>query len=130
MAHRLAPRDGHRYLSPRVVVSRLLSKFSLVSSSEEDGRCYVRGIIQQLHVIKKMGSISVDSEYLDRLEKAQNGAIYVYFADWDFETAFLSTVVIPGEPLFFHYLSNAHEKAAKSLLMRCAEALEYEIVDL
>jgi hypothetical protein len=49
-----------------VVVSRLLSKFSLVSSSEEDGRRYVRGIIQQLHVIKKRGSIPVDSEYLER----------------------------------------------------------------
>lgn len=130
MAHRLVPRDGRRYLSPRVVVSRLLSEFSNVSSSEKDGRRYVHGIIQQLHAIKRVGKVPVDSDYLDRLGKAQNDAIYVYFADWNSETAYLSTAVIPGEPLFFYYSSSAHEKAAKTLLLRCAEALDYDIVDL
>ena len=41
MAHRLIARDGHRYLSPRVVVTRLESEFAYVESSEEDGRRHV-----------------------------------------------------------------------------------------
>lgn len=130
MAHRLNPRDGRPYLSPRAVVARLQSVFPYVAWSEEDGRRYVGGIIRQLQAIKQTGNIPVDSEYLDRLERAQNGAIYVYFEDWNSEAAFLSTAVIPGEPLFFHYSSSAHEQAAKTLLLRCAEALDYDIVDL
>jgi len=130
MAHRLVPRNGHRYLSPRAVVTRLLSEFSYVAASEEDGRRYARGIIEQLQAIKQTGDILVDSEYLDRLEKAQSGAIYVYFEDWDSETACLSTAVIPGEPIFFYYSSSAHEQAARKLLLRCAKALEYDIVDI
>jgi len=130
MAHRLVARDNHRYLSPRVVVARLVSEFPCVASSEEDGRRYVRGLIQQLQAIKQIGDIPVDSEYLDRLEKAQNGAIYVYFEDWSFENVYLGMAVIPGEPLFFIYASSAQEKAASPLLLRCAKALDYDIVDM
>lgn len=129
MAHRLVARDGNRYLSPRVVVARLQSEFPCVASSEEDGRRYVRGIIQQLHAIKQIGDIPVDSEYLDRLEKAQNDAIYVYFEDWSSKSVYLGTAVIPGEPIFFSYSSSAQEQAAQPLLLRCAEVLEYDIVD-
>jgi hypothetical protein len=128
MAHRLVARDGH-YLGPRVVVTRLQSEFPYVASSEEDGRRYVRGIIQQLSAIKEIGEIPVDSEYLDRLNRAQDGAIYIYFEDPNCETH-LSTVVIPGEPLFFCYSSSAHEQASQTLLLRCAEALDYDIVDM
>jgi hypothetical protein len=130
MAHRLVARDGHRYLSPRVVVARLQSEFARVASSEEDGRRYVRGIIRQLQAIKQVGDIAVDSEYLDRLEKAQDGAIYVYFEDWSSETAHLSTAVIPGEPLIFHCSSSAEEQATQNLLVRCAKVLGYDIVDM
>jgi len=130
MAHRLVARDGHRYLSPRVVVARLQSEFPYVASSEEDGRRYVRGIIRQLQAIKQTGDPRIDSEYLDRLERAQNGAIYVYFEDWSSETVYLGTVVIPGEPLFFNYSSSAQEQAARPLLLRCAAALDYDVVNM
>ena len=130
MAHRLVPRHGQRYLSPRVVVARLQSEFPYFASSGEDGRRYVRAIVEQLSAIKQIGEVPVDAEYLDRLDKAQNSAIYVYFEDPSCATTYLSTVVIPGEPLFFYYLSSAHEQATQTLLLRCAAALDYEIVDI
>lgn len=130
MAHRLVPREGHGYLAPRVVVGRLLSVVPYVASSEEYGRRYVRGLIEQLHAIKQRGDIPVDSAYLDRLERVRNGAVYVYFSDGTSETAYLSTTVIPEEPIFFDYSSSAHEQAARALLLQCAAALDYEIFDV
>jgi hypothetical protein len=130
MAHRLVPREGQPYLTPRVVVARLLSEFPYVTSSNEGGRGYVRGIIRQLRAIKQSGDSRVDSEYLDRLERVQDGAIYVHFEDWNSEAIYLSTAVIPGEPLCFFYSSSKHEQAAKTLLLRCAAALDYDIVDM
>ena len=131
MAHRLFARDGHRYLSPRVVVTRLESEFAYVESSEEDGRRHVRGIVRQLEAIKQIGDLPVDSEYLERLKRAQSAAIYVYFGDDpSSEIASLSTAVIPGEPLFFDYSSRAHEEAAQTLLLRCAEVLDYDVVEM
>lgn len=129
MAHHLVPRAGQQYLSPRSVVTRLLSEFSYVASSEEDGRRHVRAIIKELHTIRQRGDIPVDDQYLDRLEKAERDAIYVYFGDWDFETPYLGTAVIPGEPIFFSFSSHAHAEAAKTMLMRCAETLHYEVRD-
>jgi hypothetical protein len=130
MAHRLVPPDGYPYLSPRVVVSRLESEFAYVEADEEDGRRHVRGIIRQLQKIRDAGLTPVDEEYLDRLKKAQRGAVYVYFGDDPgSEIACLSTAVIPGEALFFDYASRAHEQAARPLLVRCARALGYEIVE-
>ena len=130
MAHRLTVRDGHRYLSPQVVVTRLESEFAYVEVDEEDGRRHVRGIIRQLQKISEMGLIPVDNEYLERLKKAQRGAIYVYFGDDPgSEIACLSTAVIPGEALFFDYASRAHEQAARPLLVRCAAVLGYDIVE-
>ena len=54
MAHRLCVRDGERYLSPRVVVSRLEDEFPYVEVDEQDGRRHVRGIIRQLERIRDM----------------------------------------------------------------------------
>ena len=130
MAYCLVARDSHPYLSPRVVVARLVSEFPYVASSEEDGRRYVRGIIQQLQAIKQFGEIPVDREYLDRLERAEHDAIYVYFEDWNSDAAYIGTAIIPGEPLFFMYSSSEQEQAARPLLIRCAKALDYEIVDM
>lgn len=130
MAHRLVARDGKRYLSPRVVVTRLESEFAYVEVDEEDGRRHVRGIIRQLEKIADMGLIPVDNQYLERLKKAQRGAIYVYFGDDPgSEIACLGTAIIPGEALFFDYASRAHEQAAQPLLIRCAAVLDYEIVE-
>lgn len=130
MAHRLCVRDGQRYLSPRVVVSRLESEFAYVEVDEEDGRRHVRGIIRQLQKIGEMGLIPVDNQYVERLKKAQRGSIYVYFGDDPgSETACLSTAVIPGEALYFDYVSRAHAEAAWPLLLRCADVLDYEIIE-
>lgn len=130
MAHRLYARDGRAFLAPRVVVSRLENEFAYVEASEDEGRRHVLGIIRQLLRLQQEGHLQVDIDYLERLKRAQRGSIYVYFGDDPgSETACLSTAIIPGEALFFDYESQTHEKAAKPLLMRCAAALGYEIVE-
>jgi hypothetical protein len=130
MAHRLYSRDGQRLLSPRVVVARLESEFAYVEASEEEGHRHVGGIIRQMLKLQQAGHIPEDLEYLERLKKAQRGSIFVYFGDDPgSEMACLSTAVIPGEALFFDYNSRAHERAAQPLLLRCAAALDYEIVE-
>jgi hypothetical protein len=129
MACCLVARNGQRYLSPRAVVARLVSEFPSVTSSEEDGRRYVRGIIERLVAIRRSGDSPVDNEYLERLAKAENGAIYVYFEDWSSANVYLGMVIIPGEPIFFTYSSITQEQAAHPLLVRCAKVLDYEIVD-
>ena len=131
MVHRLFAREGQRYLSPRIVLDRLESEFAYVESSDDEGRRHVQGLIRQLIRIKQMGKIPVDNEHLDRLKKAQNAALYVYFGDNpSSDTGYLCTAVIPGEPLIFDYTSREHQRAARPLLVRCAEALDYEIVEM
>jgi hypothetical protein len=130
MAHRLCIRNGGRYLSPRLVVSRLESAFAYVEVDEEYGHRHVGGIIRQLRKMAAMGLMPVDNEYLERLKGAQRSAIYVYFGDNPgSELACLSAAVIPGEPLYFDYPSPAHAEAARPLLIRCAEVLGYDIVE-
>jgi len=130
MGHRLYAREGKRLLTPRVVVSRLEGEFAYVEASEDEGRHHVGGIIRQLRKLQEAGNIPVDLDYLERLKKAQRGSIFVYFGDDPgSETACLNTAIIPGEALFFDYSSRAHEDAARPLLLRCAAALDYEVVE-
>lgn len=130
MAHRLCAREGARYLSPQLVVSRLQAEFAYVEVDEEDGRRHVGGIIRQLQKMAAMGLMPVDNEYLERLKQAQRGAIYVYFGDDPgSEAACLSAAIIPGEPLYFDYPTPAHVEVFYPLLVRCAAALDYEIVE-
>lgn len=131
MVHRLYAPPGQLYLSPQVVLRRLESEFSYVETDEEDGRRHVRKIIRQLWQIKQTGKIPIDDDYLDRLGKVQRGAVCVFFGDNPgSEIALLSTVIIPGEPLIFDYLSRAHRQATEPLLVRCASALGYNISEM
>ena len=130
MAHRLCASDGQPLLLPRVVVSRLENEFSYVEASEDEGRRHVGGIIRQVRKLQEAGNIPIDLDYLDRLTKAQRGSIFVYFGDDPgSELDCLSTAIIPGEALFFDYSSRAHENATRSLLLRCAVVLDYEIME-
>lgn len=131
MVHRLYAPPGQLYLSPQVALRRLESEFSYVETDEEDGRRHVRKIIRQLWQIKQTGKIPIDDDYLQRLNKAQRGAVYVYFGDNPgSEMALLSTVIIPGEPLIFDYSSRAHRQATQPLLLRCASVLGYDITEM
>jgi hypothetical protein len=101
-----------------------------VEASEEEGQHHVAGVIRQMLKLQRAGHIPVDLDYLERLKRAQRASIFVYFGDDPgSEIACLSTAVIPGEALFFDYNSRAHERAAQPLLLRCAAALDYEIVE-
>lgn len=129
MAYRLIPRSGQHYLSPRDVVARLLTEFGHVASSDEDGRRYVRAVIQALHDIKEQSHVPVDEEYVDRLRKAEREAVYVYFGDPASGTLPLGVCVIPGQPLFFIAPAGTERAALRNLLMRCASSLHYELVE-
>ena len=130
MAQRLGVRDAGRYLSPLVVVSRLESEFAYMEVDEEGGRRHVRGLIYQLQKMIAIGLIPINNEYVERLKRAQRASIYIIFGDDPgSELACLSTAVIPGEPLFFDYLSSAHAEAARPLLVRCAEVLGYDLIE-
>jgi hypothetical protein len=129
MAHRLVPRSGQHYLSPRIVVSRLVTEFGYVASSEEDGRRYVQAMIQELRALRQRGNVSVDDDYLYRLRQAEHAAIYVYFGDPACESIPISAAVIPGEPLFFTFPSDMEQSAVKTLLARCANSLNYDVVE-
>jgi len=64
----------------------------------------------------------------EHLEKVKERAIFVYFGDDPAsETACLSTVLIPGEPLVFDFESAEHELQARHLLRRCARVIGCDI---
>lgn len=113
-----------------MAISRLEAEFAYVEVDEEDGRRHVRGIVRHLQRIAEMNLVPVDNDYVERLRKAERGAIYVYFGDDPgSEVACLSTAIIPGEALYFVYTSRRHAEAAWPLLLRCAAVLGYEIVE-
>jgi hypothetical protein len=69
-------------------------------------------------------------DQIERLRKLRERAIFVTFSDDPHdEDARLRTCLIPGEPLFFGYHSQRHQKATWSLLKRCASALGYRLED-
>lgn len=110
-------------------MARLLTEFGHVASSDEDGRRYVRAVIQALHDIKEQSHVPVDEEYVDRLRKAEREAVYVYFGDPASGTLPLGVCVIPGQPLFFIAPAGTERAALRNLLMRCASSLHYELVE-
>lgn len=131
MAHRLVAGDGGRCLSPPLVVARLKCAFAYVEADEEEGHRHVGGIIRQLQQMARNDSIPADDEYLQRLTKVQRNSLYVYFGDDPgSELACLDTAVIPAEPLYFDYHSAAHESRTRHLLLRCAQVLGYEVVEV
>lgn len=131
VAHRLIVRENGRYLRPRLVIARLQCAFAYVEGDEDAGRRHVGYIIRQLDAMARKGFADIGSEYLQRLKKAQSESIYVYFGDNPgSELNCLHTALIPNEPLYFDYASATHENAARPLLMRCAEVLGYEPVEV
>ena len=74
--------------------------------------------------------VAGQSERVKYLAEAQSRAVYVRCGDNPgSETDYLSTVVIPGEPIIFEYDSKAHAQASRALLQRLAKVLGYKIVE-
>lgn len=111
-----------------MVMQRLEREFAYVESDPEPGRRYILELLEQLLSSRQVASLAADNEYLDRLAAGQISANFVCFGDdLGSESALLSTFLIRDEPLLFDLIPDAHEQATRSLLIRCATVLGYEI---
>ena len=128
VVHRLAPTNGHAYLSPLVIVMRIASEFAYVEADEGAGLDRVEDIIRQIESRSRRNKDALLAERIEQLEKVKDRAVHVCFGDDPgSDTGYLCAVVIPGEPLIFEYESAAHEEAVQPLLGRCAKILGYGI---
>jgi hypothetical protein len=129
-AHRLAPTNGHPYLSPLVIVMRIASEFGYIEADEAAGYTRVEEIIRQIEVRRRRNKDTLLAERVEQLEKVKDRAVHVCFGDDPgSNTGYLCAVVIPGEPLIFEYESALHEQAVQPLLGRCAKVLGYGIAN-
>ena len=128
VAHRLAPANGHPFLSPLVIVMRIASEFAYIEADEAAGRTRVEEIIRQIESRSRRNKDALLAERLEQLEKVKDRAVHVCFGDDPgAQTGYLCAVVIPGEPLVFEYESAVHERAVQPLLGRCARVLGYGV---
>jgi len=109
-------------------INRLSSEFANFHADREKGSEYVRQMLQQLTKMKHLTPPPATNEEITRLEGLQGESIFVSISDEaNSGVSYLTTCIIPGQPLFFGYSSAKHQLAAQSLLDRCAAALDYEI---
>ena len=128
VAHRLAPTNGHPFLSPLVIVMRIASEFAYVEADEAAGHDRVAEIIRQIESRSRRNKDALLAERIEQLEKVKDRAVHVCFGDDPgSDTGYLCAVVIPGEPIIFEYESPVHEEAVEPLLGRCAKILGYGI---
>lgn len=126
--HRLAPTNGHAFLSPLVIVMRIAAEFAYVEADEAMGYDRVEDIIRQIESRSRRNKDALLAERIEQLEKVKDRAVHVCFGDDPgSDTGYLCAVVIPGEPLIFEYESLVHEEAVQPLLGRCAKILGYGI---
>ena len=127
MAHELTPKAGQSYLAPEEVVRRLQDTFKYVDASASRGTASIEQDIEYMVSAQQSGAPYTDEE-IERLRGVKDKAIDVIVADESrADLAYLSVLIEPDEKLFFGYESGEHEDAAKPLLERIAEVLEYEI---
>ena len=130
IANFLEPQDGETFVSVPIVVSRVGREFAYVESDGELGRRHVAKMISDVDAQLGGTEASGRKERAKYLAEVLNRAIYVRCGDNPgSETDFLSTVVVPGEPIVFEYESKAHEAASRMLLLRFAKILGYKIVE-
>jgi hypothetical protein len=127
MAHELTPKAGQPYLAPEEVMRRLQNTFRYVDASASRGAASIEQDIAYMVSARQSGTPYTDEE-IERLRGVKDKAIDVIVADESqADLAYLSVLIEPDEKLFFGYESGEHEDAARPLLERIAEVLEYEI---
>ena len=133
-AHRLVPKnfedEDEEFLAPDEVIRRLRIEFKIVETDKDSAREMVQERINYIEqeLAEGRDPWRENNETLQRLRDGIDDAYNVYFADEPEPTAaFLMTVVMPNEPLFFGYESAKQEQASKKLLQRCARALGYDV---
>src|SRR5512134_3309586 len=110
--------------SPREVARRLRATFKYVRASRKLAREMIDDSIQYLRQLKRKGTLAGAevNQRIERLRRHRRGALWVHIADRAADSlAFLQTLIVRGESLFFGYCSMEHERAAAPLLKRCAK---------
>lgn len=122
MAHVLIPPPGTPHLPPEEAVRRLRGAFKVVEADAEKGREHAASMIQQRLRRGDAGAA------VERLRAVQAEAVQVTLSDVpQSPEEYLRFAVVPGEPIVVGYYDGRHERAARPLLKRCAEALGYRI---
>ena len=122
MAHRLDAKSGRSPLGPEEVIRRLRREFVAVDGDRGAGSCHIDQMVAQFRRMNAPGEI------IEAHRRLRDEATRVVVTDDPTsEIAYLSFTVMPGEGLFIGYHSGIHEDAARPLLVRCAQALGYEI---
>ncbi len=131
MAHRkLVPKSGSTYLSPSEVIARLQSHFKHVEIDQRQGEAHVDKMVDQLTRMQFLTPPPATPEEIERLRSLRAQAVFVMFCDdSDSEHSYLTTTVIPGEPLFVGFSSSDHEEASARLLEECAMILGYDVTE-
>jgi hypothetical protein len=129
MAHdRLFPKSKKPFLTPEDVLARLSTEFSGLRVDRKQAEEHMRRMIQQLRLMSDLTPPPASKEQIARLEQVTADSIYVVIADAGTPNGVsLTACIIPGEPLFFGYSSSKHQADTRSLLLRCARSLQYEI---
>ena len=125
----LEPTDPDNYLTVSVVLSRIGQEFDCVETDESSGRHHVEQMIGA--ILDRVDTIEYDDrrERVRHLAAVKTEAVHIRCGDNPTsEIEYLSTVIVPGEPIRFAYESLAHEIASRPLLQRMAKALGYRIV--
>jgi len=124
----LEPRDGNPVLLVPVVLSRIQREFAYVETDEELGRLHVGQMIEEIASQVEGSRVNSESGRLRHLGQAQTHAVYVRCGDNPTsETVYLSTVLIPGDPIKSNYESGRHAEDSRHLLQRFARAIGYKI---
>ena len=128
VARRLIMHAGNPSSSPRVLLNHLQSEFPYVEADATAGREHVLRLLKHLRTTQGGRRHTSYQQHVEHLEHVKDRAIFVYFGDDPAsETACLSTVLIPGEPLVFDFESAEHELQARHLLRRCARVIGCDI---
>src|SRR5262245_2964556 len=136
MAHRLAPRNGGVFLPPAEVVKRAREEFAYADADAEAGADHVGDMIAHFLRMKagyaRWKNPPSDAAGLDgmiaRLEAIRQDAVMLTFGDDPTsEYAYVSSAILPEEPLFIGYCCGQHEDEASPLVRRFAATLQYDL---
>jgi hypothetical protein len=121
MAHKLSPSNGSPCLEPAEIARRLHDEFASCKVDSEQGRDDVGDMLAKLLALKAPQSL------IDEVMTGRDRALRITVADDALSDNDLSFFVRPGDGFLIGYRSAQHEAAARTLLLRCALALGYEV---
>ena len=129
MGHELKPRSGE-FPSVTEVADLLKKEFAYVRTDADEGMEQARSRADWIERAPARIFLGRHKEALEGAARLMNlargDALAIEFGDSPLKAKRI--VVIPGEPINFGYASKEDEAASKSLVERCARALDSEVM--